>query len=182
VAEITMLRERKPPHSTGPAREAHALIDTIAGVLRLELDRVLVAADAPLVLPDSERWILIAVLSARVGRDSLPPIEGRHFGVGAWGTLWEASRETLDPGTLHMRVIEAGFPSVSTEIAEMSDYEGPLPSLFDLATMVKRIRDYWARRILYSELVACSRLLACEGLNCEEVFSRLRPIAKETRS
>lgn len=154
----------------------------MAGVLRTELDRVLMPADAPLVASDSERWVLTAVLSGRVKHDSLPSLEGRHFAIGAFGALWEASRETRDPVALHMAVTEAGYPSVSTDVAEMCDYADPLPSLIDLASMCTRIRDYWARRLLHAELVSCARLLAAEGLTVEEVFDRLRPVAKEIRS
>jgi hypothetical protein len=158
------------------------LLDGVASVVRSELDRIIMATDAPLVLPDTEREVLTAVLSERVDRDELPPLEGRHFGIGVWGVLWDASRETRDIQSLHLSVLEAGFPSVSPDIAEMVDYHGPLPSLADLAGMCTRVRGYWARRLLHRELVGCARLLAAEGLDCEGVFDRLRPIVREIRS
>jgi hypothetical protein len=167
---------------TTQPKDPAGFLDAIATALRVELDRVLVPTDAPLVAPDSERWVLAAVLSGRVTRDALPPLDGRHFGVGAWGTLWDAVHETLEPVALHMAVTAAGYPSVSTDIAEMCAYDGPLPSLPDLAGMCTRIRDYWARRTLHRELVACARLLASEGLSVEGVFDRLRPVAREIRS
>lgn len=167
---------------SGAVKPPQGLLDSIAGVIRLELDRVLVPTDAPLVLPDTERWLLVAVVSKRVRRDDLPSVEGRHFGIGVWGALWDAAQDTLDPVALHMRVVDAGFPSVSPDIADMIDYDGPLPSLVDLAYMCTQVRDYWARRLLHRELVACARLLAAEGVDCEGVFDRLRPIAREVRS
>ncbi len=162
-------------------KDPKGLLDAMAGVVRTEIDRLLMV-DEPMVLRDSERWVLLARLSSRVLRADLPHIEGRHFAVGAWGVLWDASRETLDPVALHMAVTDAGYPSVSTDIAEMCDYDGPLPSLVDLASMCTRIRDYWARRRLCCETSAANRLLAAEAITVDEYVDRLRAVVKETKA
>jgi hypothetical protein len=162
-------------------RDPKGLLDAMAGVVRTELDRVYMPADPPLILSDSERWVLLAVLSRRVSRDELPQIDGRHFAIGAWGVLWDASRETLDTVALHMAVTGAGYPSVSTDIAEMCDYDGPLPSLIDLASMATRIRDYWARRRVYSQTSAANRLLAAEAITMDGYWDLIRAVAKEIK-
>lgn len=167
---------------SAPPKDPKGLLDAIAVVFRTEIDRVLMVGDAPMVLPDSERWVLLASLSGRVGFADLPNIEGRHFAVGAWGVLLDASRETLDPVALHMAVTGAGYPSVSTDIAEMCDYDGPLPSRVDLASMCARIRDYWARRRLCCETSAANRLLAAEAITVDEYVERLRAVVKETKA
>ncbi len=150
-------------------------------VVRSELDRILMPNDAPLVLPDSERMVVTAVLSGRVKHDQLPPLEGRHFAIGAWGVLWEASRETLEPVNLHMAVIGAGYPSVSPDIAEMFDYGGPLPSIGQLTVMASRITDSWRRRTLATELGTCKQLLAAEAISIEDTIERLRVAVKVVR-
>lgn len=166
---------------TGAAKPPQGLLDGVASVVRAEIDRIIMATDAPLVLPDTEREVLTAVLSERVDRDELPTLEGRHFGIGVWGVLWEVSRETRDVQSLHLSVLEAGYPSVSPDIAEMVDYDGPLPSLVDLASMCTRVRDFWARRRLCCQTAAANRLLAAEAITVEEYVDRLRAAVKETK-
>jgi hypothetical protein len=150
--------------------------------VREELFNLITPSDLLLMALDSERAVLGAALSGRLAHSEVDPLHGKHFAVGLYGALWDASRASLTPLAL-LEAVKQEYPWAAQTIIEVTPVAcEPSPAYSDLVESAARIRELWTRRVLATELSTCARMLAAETITVPDTLDRLRKIVAATRA